>query len=147
MRKVIGFSTLSLCLVLLIQSLFSQTTDTLRYVSNTSPTCGGQSPCYTTIQAAVDAETAGDTIRIQAGQYNEAVLIKGKNTSSTSENDRIVIEADPAAPLGSVKLGGASDKCGQGGVFQIEFSQFITIRGLTITDAGGQSISLASGKK
>jgi len=30
-----------------------------RYVSPTDPTCGGQAPCYTTIQAAVTAALPG----------------------------------------------------------------------------------------
>ncbi|MBI3248379.1 MAG: right-handed parallel beta-helix repeat-containing protein [Deltaproteobacteria bacterium] len=119
---------------------------TMLFVSNTDPTCAGQSPCFSTIQAAVDAAQAGDTIRIQAGQYDEAVVIKKKNQIAT-EAERIVIEADPAALAGSVKLGGASDKCGKGDAISIEASQFITIRGLTVTDAGGQAIVLAGGKK
>src|SRR5262245_38925477 len=52
------------------------------FVSNTDSTCAGQSPCFSTIQAAVDAAQAGDTIRIQAGEYDEALRIKGKNNSA-----------------------------------------------------------------
>lgn len=148
MRKVMGLSTFFVCLIFLVQSLSSQTAGLLRFVSNTDPTCGGQSPCHASIQEAIDAAQGGDTIRIQAGQYDEAISIKRKNSGLTAtEADRISIEADPTAPLGSVKLGGASDKCGKGDVFQLESSQFLTIRGLTITDAGGQAIVLASGEK
>src|SRR2546425_664663 len=37
---------------------------TIRHVSVSDPTCGGQSPCYTAIQAAINAAQAGDTVRI-----------------------------------------------------------------------------------
>jgi len=36
-----------------------------------SGSCGGNTPCYTTIQAAVDAASAGSIIRIAAGTYAE----------------------------------------------------------------------------
>jgi hypothetical protein len=39
------------------------------YVSATNPACGGQSPCFTTIQAAVNAAADGDEIRVAAGTY------------------------------------------------------------------------------
>ena len=40
---------------------------TVRYVNRVDEACGGHSPCYSTIQAAVNAAQAGDTIHIQAG--------------------------------------------------------------------------------
>ncbi len=33
--------------------------------------CGGATPCYATIQAAVDAATPGDIIKVAAGAYND----------------------------------------------------------------------------
>jgi hypothetical protein len=102
----------------------------VRYVNATDPTCGGQSPCATTIQAGVNAAQAGDTVRIQAGSYTEQVLIASKNTASgATEADRIVIQADPGAPLGSVVLQGAVTQCSSGHAIQIRQSKFITIRG------------------
>ena len=148
MRKLLAMAVLALCLLFLVQTLFSQTVGTVRYVSNTSPTCNGQSPCYPAIQAAVNAVQAADTIRVQAGSYTEQVIIKGKNnTASASEADRIVIEADPQAPPSSVLLGSLSQTCRRGDVIQIESSKFITIRGLTITDSAGQAIALAGDGK
>ena len=41
---------------------------TTRYVSP-GANCGGQSPCYATPQAAVDAAADGDTIKVGAGTY------------------------------------------------------------------------------
>jgi hypothetical protein len=42
---------------------------------NPDGTCGGDTPCYTTIQQAVDNATAGDTIMVAAGTYTEQVEI------------------------------------------------------------------------
>jgi hypothetical protein len=96
----------------------------------------------------VDAVQPGETIRVQAGEYLELVVIKGKNNSAgATEADRIVIEADPTVSVGSVVLGGASQKCNKGNAIQIESSKFITLRGLTITHAGGQAVVMAGGNK
>ncbi len=45
-----------------------------RYV-NPDGTCGGNTLCYKTIQAAVDAATAGDIIEVAAATYTEQVSI------------------------------------------------------------------------
>jgi hypothetical protein len=120
----------------------------MRYVSTSDPGCGGRSPCYGTIQAAVSATQAGDTVRIQAGIYVEQVTISGKNnTPSATEASRIIIQADPAAPVGSVVLRGAVTRCTAGYAIQLQQSKFVTIRGLTVTGAGGQAISLLGGNK
>ena len=37
--------------------------------------CGGNSPCFTTIQAAINAASAGDTINVYAGTYAEQINI------------------------------------------------------------------------
>ena len=36
-----------------------------------SGTCGGNTPCYSTIHDAIDAASSGDTIKISRGSYNE----------------------------------------------------------------------------
>ena len=117
-----------------------------RHVNAGDPTCGGHAPCYASIQAAVTAATAGEHVVVQAGTYHEQVAITGKNnTASATEADRIVIEADPAAEVGSVVLQGAVTQCTNGFAIRLQQSKFITIRGLTITGAGGQAISLLGG--
>jgi len=132
--------------LLLLPTTSHQQQGGILYVSNTDPTCGGHSPCYVTVQAAVDAAQAVSTIRIQAGTYQEQVNISGKNnTTSATEADRILIEADPAAPVGSVVLQGTVSQCTNGYAIRLQQSRYITIRGLTITGAGGQAISLMGG--
>ena len=133
-------------LLLFLPSTSSQPPGTILYVSDSDPTCAGQSPCFATIQSAVDAALSSDTIRILAGTYVEQILIKNKNNfAGSGETDRIVIEADPSASAGTVIIDGARDLCSSGYAFRSQKSKFITLRGLTITDAGGQAISLMGG--
>ncbi|PYM17815.1 MAG: hypothetical protein DMD78_29125 [Candidatus Rokuibacteriota bacterium] len=116
------------------------------YVNAADSTCQGQSPCYPTIQAAVTAAQSGDRVVIQAGSYVEQVAITGKNNSiGAVEADRIVIEADPAAALGSVVLHGSMTQCTNSFAVRFQQSKFVTLRGLTITGAGGQAIALMGG--
>jgi hypothetical protein len=118
---------------------------TVRHVNRADAGCGGQSPCYGSIQAAVSAAQAGDTVQVQAGAYVEQVSITGKNATTWSEASRILIQADPSAPVGSVVLHGAVAQCAQGHAVRIQQSRFVTIRGLTITGAGGAGIALVGG--
>ena len=113
------------------------------YVNNTDPTCGGLSPCFSTIQAAVDAAQPADTVTIQPGTYIEAIDILDKNNfAGASETDRIVIQADPAAAPGSVVVDGLVDTCSGGDAIVVEDSHFVTLTGLVITGAGRKAISL-----
>jgi len=43
------------------------------YVDDDDVTCGGNSPCYATIQEAINAASAGDTINVAAGNYQETI--------------------------------------------------------------------------
>ena len=115
---------------------------TIRHVNRTDTSCGGRSPCYGSIQAAVNAAQAGDTIQIQPGAYVEQVSISGKNQSAKTEASRIVIQADPSASVGSVVLHGPVQQCAQGHAIRVQQSRFVTIRGLTITGAGGAGVAL-----
>ena len=119
---------------------------TARYVNGKDPTCGGRQPCYATIQTAVNAAGAGDTVQIQAGRYREQVSVEGKNSSDTAiEADRIIIEADPFAPVGSVVLVGAVSRCSDGHALRVQQSNFVTVRGMTITGARGPAVLLLGG--
>jgi RHS repeat-associated protein len=136
---------LAIALALAVPAAVAQAQGITRYVNPTDPTCGGHAPCYTTIQAAVNAVLHSDTIQLQAGTYHEQVSITGKNSASTSESDRIVIQADPAAVVGSVVLQGSVTQCTNGHAVRFQQARFITLRGLTITGAGGQAISMLGG--
>jgi len=99
MKKAVVFSLCCLLALVLAQSLSPQPAPLTRYVSNSDPTCEGQSPCYATMQAGVSALQAGETLVIQAGLYDESVTIANKNPApGASEADRIFIVADPSAP-------------------------------------------------
>lgn len=117
----------------------------VRHVNRTDAGCDGHSPCYGSIQAAVNAAQPGDTVQIQPGSYVEQVGVIAKNSGATNPASRIVIQADPAAPVGSVVLHGPVTQCAAGHAIQIRRSRFVTIRGLTITGAGGAAIALAGG--
>ena len=89
------------------------------YVSGDG-SCGGNTPCYTTVQAAVDAASSGDEIRISAGIYtgsgmevvsiNKSLTLKGGYNSDFStlnvntyasildgQNNRRVISIDSSS--------------------------------------------------
>ncbi|HEY7554703.1 MAG TPA: DUF6531 domain-containing protein [Candidatus Binatia bacterium] len=126
------------------------------YVNRADPTCGGEFPCFTRIQSAITAAKPGNIVRIQAGTYTEQVTISNKNTvGGSTELHRIVIEADPGAPAGSVVLRGHGhgrhddDGCGEGDDphygFKFRNSRFVTLRDLTITGFTGPAVWLAPG--
>jgi len=61
------------------------------------PGCGGDSPCYSTIQAAVAAASSGDTIYVAAGTYTEQVtLTPGKDLTITGAGRDLVTWVVPA---------------------------------------------------
>jgi RHS repeat-associated protein len=148
MRKIALLSELLLSALLLASSAFSQQLGRTLYVSNTAPACGGKSPCYATIQAAVNAALQGDTIQIQAGHYRERLTIEGKNNfTGVTEASRIVIEADPVLPPGSVVVRPPPVACLNGHGVLIRQSKFVTLRGLTITEAVGAGVVLLGARQ
>jgi hypothetical protein len=131
--------------VLWVAALGTSEGATVRYASSTDAGCGERSPCYSSIQAAVDVAQPGDTVQIQPGTYVEQVSLVGKNAGAWSEAARVTIEADPDAPVGSVVLRGAVGPCPEAQAIRVQQSRFVTIRGLTITGAGGAGIALLGG--
>jgi Putative Ig domain/Right handed beta helix region/Glucodextranase, domain B len=117
-----------------------------RYVNPVDRTCLGRAPCYTTIQAAVNAALPGERIELQPGTYREQVAISGKNArTGATESDRIVIHADPGAPPGNVVVTPPAASCANGHAFRLQKSRFVTLRGLTIAGARGPAVALAGG--
>jgi hypothetical protein len=146
MIKLLVFAfPLLFCMLLEPSSLAAQTATRI-YVSRIDPTCNGLNPCFTTIQAAINAAGSGATIRIQAGNYTERLTIAGKNNvASASEASRIVIEGDPELPAGSVVLRPPAASCPNGQGVLIRQSRFVTLRGLTITGSVGPGVVLLGG--
>src|SRR5688572_32971184 len=93
MKTLLGFASLLVLQALIVPlPISAQQQPTTLYVNRTDPTCGGQSPCFSTIQAAINAAAPGNNIQIQAGTYPEQLSITGKNNfQGATEVDRIVI--------------------------------------------------------
>lgn len=94
-------------------------------------TCGGNAPCYTTIQSAVDAALPGDTIHVGAGTYTESpnvtksLTLLGSGCASTD-----IVLSGPTY-LSALTIGGAGVD--------------VTVKGFTITGYDApNAVSLAS---
>jgi hypothetical protein len=79
----------SICAVALAAALLtlgaSAVQAATRYV-NPDGVCGGNSPCYTTIQAAINAAAPGDTIEVSDGFYDESVDINKSLTLNGAQH-------------------------------------------------------------
>ncbi len=110
--------------------------------------CGGATPCFSTIQSAIDAAGPGQTVRVLAGAYVEQLRISLKNQGGlATESDRITIEADPAAGVGDVVLRGAQGRCQRGPAVVFERASFVTLRGFRIEGAGKRGVALRGGSR
>jgi len=58
---------------------------------NADGLCGGMGPCYSTIQAGVDAVPVGGTVNVAPGTYNESVTIFKAMTLSGAGSDTTTI--------------------------------------------------------
>jgi hypothetical protein len=106
------------------------------YVSATDPTCAGHSPCYTTIQAAVDAAADGHEIRVAAGTYTginhygdlaQVVYISKSVTIRGGYPNAFTEPPDPEAHITTLNAQGL------GRVMYITGDVTTTIEGLRIT--------------
>lgn len=124
-----------------VEAANAATTDL--YVSSVDVTCDGHTPCFSTIQAAIDAADRGQRVRILPGRYEEQLAIEDKNVhSDASEADRILIGPAPDAPPGSVVVGPEGDGCWNGRSVTIQRSAFVTLHGLVFRNAGRRGVFL-----
>ncbi len=79
---------------------FEPATAATLIVDNNSPYCPGAT--YTTIQAAVNAASSGDTVQVCAGTYDEQVVIDGKDITLQGAGDTTIVQ--PSAPVTLVTL-------------------------------------------
>jgi hypothetical protein len=136
-------------------SFSTSTSPTLTQTVNAAATCptltvdnsGVATTAYVTIQGAVNAlsNPGPCTINVKAGTYNESVTLTSprNNSSATLESQRIVIQRDSSAAVGSVIVNAT-------GANGFNFSgapgaNFMTIKGLDITGATGAGIILGGG--
>jgi|GEM_PF-5771610 len=67
-----------------------------RYV-NPDGICGGSTPCYTTIQAAITAADPGDTVHVAVGIYNERPTVGKSLTIIGADEATVIIDAGAGA--------------------------------------------------
>ena len=60
---------LIVALAVLALAIFPASAQALDRYVNPDGICGGNTPCYSTIQAAIDASSAGDMIHLDAAVY------------------------------------------------------------------------------
>jgi hypothetical protein len=83
------------------------------HVNKNDASCGGQYPCYTSIQEAVDAADTESVIRIAQGTYDESVILNeskaltlqgGWDASFTTQTSNTTTIKAPKAAKGSITL-------------------------------------------
>ncbi len=105
---------------------------TLLFVDGINPSCnnsgaGSQAVPFCTIGAAADQVTAGDTVSVKPGTYNEEVVI----TESGSPNATITFAADPGVTVS-----------GQHNGFDIAGVSWVTVQGFTVTQTASHGIKV-----
>ena len=84
---------------------------TILYVNKDQATCGGKTPCYTSIQQAINVASSGATIKVAQGTYNESFIRNesknltiegGWNSSFTTQTPDTTIIKAPTINAGSM---------------------------------------------
>ncbi len=80
---------------------------------NKDGSCGGNTPCHTSIQVAIEAAESGSAIKIAQGNYSESITLNtsksvvlqgGWNTSYDKQTSNSTFIETPKAPKGSLTL-------------------------------------------
>ena len=129
-------------------SFVTSTSNAVSHIVN-QPSCPitvdgiGSPTTYKTIQEAVDALPAVGpcTINVLPGTYNEAVTVRGVNSTATQETQGIIIQASGS---GVVVNSGSPINQGFSG-FTVGTSKFVTVRGFEITNSPRDAIVLSGG--
>jgi hypothetical protein len=135
------------CLIFLGHATHTQASPAIHYVSATDPTCGGQLPCYSNVQAALDNANNDDSIKVATGVYtgvfarlvgtrvltqvvliNKTIFLRGGYTTTDWVNSH---------PL---TYPTTIDAQGKGRGIYIAQSVSVTIEGFTITN--GNAVGL-----
>jgi len=88
MKKLL---TLAIVLLTLLMAVPVNADPGTLYVDDDDPTCGGNSPCYPTIQAAINAASNDDTISVNPGTYDETLSITKPITLSGADKTNTII--------------------------------------------------------
>jgi pectin methylesterase-like acyl-CoA thioesterase len=78
-------------IVLFMLVALTKTNAITRYV-NTTGTWGSNTPCYSTIQAAITASSTGDVINVDAGTYNESLIVPSNVTITGTGTQSVIIQ-------------------------------------------------------
>ena len=87
------------------------------------------------IQTAVNAAVAGDTVRVLPGTYTQKVLVSGKSGTASAP---ILIKADPGVVL---RGGTGVTPSGRQGLITIRNSNYVRVEGFEITAFTTSSVS------
>ncbi len=103
-----------------------------RYVK-ADGSCSGLTPCYKTIQSAVNASSTGDTVYVMAGTYAETVTVSGNYTGGGLTITRYGSD--------SVTISGSGSRA-----YVINGSRYVTLSYITISGARQYLIRGAGGQ-
>ena len=141
MKKIIIFSLVGVALTIGFVGSVGASEGTL-YVDDDDTNCGDNSPCYSTIQAAINAANDGDTIMVAAGTYTNDIW---DGSSYRIEKSVTLLGAQAGVdPAGSTDRGGETILVRTNGLPYSLYADGITIDGFMIgssdANTGGRLI-------